>query len=93
MGNFLTRVGRGLLRTWEVFNFVLREMVGWLLILLALAAGYQCYLWIQSDRPKVVSAALLTPLTIFCFRGGIHFLKVSIAARIALQARKTETKS
>ncbi len=66
-------------------NFWVREVAGWLLLLLGLAAfGLTVYLllsnhWIEAGLPSLIG--------IFLFRGGIHLLKVAVAARICLQAQ------
>lgn len=70
-----------------------REIAGWALVVAGLYVFYTCYLLVvkqerPEDRPRVVEAGLLTPIGFFLFRGGIHLLKVAVAARICLQAQE-----
>jgi hypothetical protein len=66
-------------------NFWVREVAGWVLVALGLAAfGLSIRLltqhfWIEAGLPSLIG--------IFLFRGGIHLLKVAVAARICLQAQ------
>lgn len=85
MIRFLQRMGHGLLLAWEVLSFVLREVAGWLLVAGGVALIGYCVALIENQKP--MQAALLTLPSIILFRGGIHLLKVSVAARLALQAR------
>ncbi|MEI6324737.1 MAG: hypothetical protein WCO91_04750 [Gemmataceae bacterium] len=62
----------------------LREIAGWLLIL----AG----LWLMGiviefcQNRWILEAAIIAVMAVFVFRGGIHLLKVAIAARICREA-------
>jgi hypothetical protein len=66
-------------------RFWLRELAGWALVLLGLACFVVvlafCYLH------YIFEAWPLTVIGIFVFRGGIHLLKVAVAARICQQAQ------
>jgi hypothetical protein len=65
-------------------RFWIREITGILLML----AGLYCFLLtisiITSNPSAFFSAIHTTVIGIFVFRGGIHLLKVAVAARIAL---------
>ena len=67
-------------------NFWVREVAGWVLVLLGVAAfGLSIrfltqHYWIEAGLPSLIG--------IFLFRGGIHLLKVAVAARICLQAEE-----
>jgi hypothetical protein len=67
-----------------------REIAGWLLVLLGLGFFYLAYGFFQEPMPGVAAqywAGFATSLVgIIVFRGGIHLLKVSIAARICARA-------
>jgi xanthine/uracil permease len=62
-----------------------RELGGWLLI----AAGLLCFLvvWQFCKKHYVVEAWPIALIGIVIFWGGIHLLKVAIAARICQQAQ------
>jgi vacuolar-type H+-ATPase subunit I/STV1 len=63
-----------------------REVAGWLLVLIGLGMFLVVYEWCQAIPPRMFDAAILAVPGIFVFRGGIHLLKVAIAARICQQA-------
>ena len=63
-----------------------REIGGWALVLIGLGAFYESWRmlrdrWIFESVPMVVIAFVV-------FRGGIHLLKVAVAARVAQQASR-----
>jgi hypothetical protein len=62
-----------------------REGAGWLLVLLGLVMFAVVHDY--CERRWMFEAAIMAVSGIFVFRGGIHLLKVSIAARIAGQAQ------
>jgi hypothetical protein len=68
--------------------FWIREVAGWVLLVLGLATFWFCYnTLIRGGRP--VDAAPMVLIGIFLFRGGIHLLKVAVAARICQQPEPT----
>jgi hypothetical protein len=67
-------------------RFLFREIIGWLLVLVGLLALYDCYSLIVDRR--LFEAGPLCLIGIVVFRGGIHLLKVAVAARICLLARE-----
>jgi hypothetical protein len=90
-------------------RFWIREIAGWGLVLLGLLVFYQCYLLLNRTgvdrdtngvervvlRPQYIAAGQWSIIGIFLFRGGIHLLKVAVAARVCLEARdhdKTDKK-
>lgn len=58
-----------------------REIGGWLLVLAGLAAFYQSYDFLM--RKRVIEAVPLAFVGFIIFRGGIHLLKVAVAAHAA----------
>lgn len=64
--------------------FWLREIAGWALLGLGvLTFGIAYFNWISIG--KVYPAGSLVVIGIFVFRGGIHLLKVAVAARLCQQ--------
>jgi hypothetical protein len=76
-------------------RFWLREIAGWLLVLAGLFLFWCCLALLLNERPQYIQAGPLTLIAIIVFRGGIHLLKVAVAARIVLaaerQARRQES--
>lgn len=63
-----------------------REIGGWILLVLGLYTFYVCFEFLIL-RGHIVEAGAVTVMGIFIFRGGIHLLKVAVAARVCLEAR------
>ena len=62
-----------------------REAVGWALV----ALGVIIFLWaalLLTFKNGIFEAGPMTIAGIFVFRGGIHLLKVAVAARICTEA-------
>jgi hypothetical protein len=75
-----------------MMRFWFRELIGWILVALGLAVFGFC-LWSLTQRPApgvigLLEAPFFTVIGIFVFRGGIHLLKVAVAARISLRTRE-----
>jgi hypothetical protein len=68
-------------------RFWIREFTGWLLLALGLFIFYVCLLLLLDQPPKLLPSGPLTLIGIIVFRGGIHLLKVAVAARVCLQAQ------
>jgi hypothetical protein len=68
-------------------RFWIRELMGWLLVLAGLYLFVVCLAILLVPEAKIFEAGILSVLGIFVFRGGIHLLKVAVAARIAMQAQ------
>jgi hypothetical protein len=75
-----------------MFRFWFRELVGWVLILIGLGIFYICLLMLVKREPEFFTAPTLSIIGIVVFRGGIHLLKVAVAARVAMQASPAPTK-
>jgi uncharacterized membrane protein YesL len=69
-------------------RFWIRELAGWLLVGLGLFIFYQCYRLLMDRESEFVQAVVMTVIGIFVFRGGIHLLKVAVAARVCMDARE-----
>ena len=69
-------------------GFWIRELLGWVLLLLGLALMREAILFVTSRQ--VVEGATLALMGIIVFRAGIHLLKVAVAARIYWKAHRDE---
>jgi len=67
-------------------RFWVREIAGWLLVGLGLFIFYIVLAITLTERPWLITAGPLTLIGIIIFRGGIHLLKVAVAARICMKA-------
>lgn len=64
-----------------------REVAGWFLIFLGLFMFLAVYAFLQQEPyPGIFEAFILAIVGVFVFRGGIHLLKVAVAARICAKA-------
>jgi hypothetical protein len=69
-------------------RFWVREVAGWLLVGLGLFVFYVSYLWLTADPGHfILEAGPIAFIGFVIFRGGIHLLKVAVAARVCLQAQ------
>jgi len=66
-------------------RFWLREVAGWLLVSLGLVVFLYSYVFLATGH--VVEGGELSLIGIIVFRGGIHLLKVAVAARVCVQAQ------
>lgn len=64
--------------------FYVREVAGWVLMVLGLWLFYQSYGFVINRNYVGSGPALLMGIVVF--RGGIHLLKVAVAARVCQQA-------
>jgi len=70
--------------------FYVREVVGWVLLVLGLWLFYQSYVFLMNRL--IVQSGPTVLMGIVVFRGGIHLLKVAVAARVCQRA-PAESKS
>jgi hypothetical protein len=73
-------------------RFWIREVAGWVLVALGLYLFLICLsmmLTYPLTIPQYLEAGWPAIFGIVVFRGGIHLLKVAVAARICLQPEKT----
>ena len=66
--------------------FWIREIAGWTLIALGLLVFAKVYE--MSFHYQLLWGILFTVIGVFLFRGGIHLLKVAVAARICREAQE-----
>ena len=62
-------------------SYWIREIAGWVLVVVGLAVFWQTYQLLLAKR--VFEAAPLTFIGFIIFRGGVHLLKVAVAAQAA----------
>ncbi len=68
-------------------RYWIREIAGWLLLLVGLAIFYVAITSILSPLHLYIGGSILTLIGFIVFRGGIHLLKVAVAARVCLQTQ------
>ena len=61
--------------------FWIREIAGWSLVVLGLITFWVCYS-VMLKNARIFEAGPLALIGVILFRGGIHLLKVAVAARI-----------
>ncbi len=66
-------------------RFWFRELAGWLLVGLGVAQFVLVLMFLLAKG--FVEAAVMAVVGVFVFRGGVHLLKVAVAARICQQAQ------
>jgi hypothetical protein len=71
-------------------NYWTREMAGWVLVVLGLFVFYRCYTLLTGGNHYILEGAALTVVGVILFRGGIHLLKVAVAAQAVMEARKKD---
>ena len=64
--------------------FYIREVIGWALMVLGLWLFYQSYVFLMNKM--IIQSGPTVLMGIVVFRGGIHLLKVAVAARVCQQA-------
>lgn len=63
----------------------IRELMGWALVVLGLWLFYLSYFVLLKNN-RIVYTAPTILMGLILFRGGIHLLKVAVAARVCQQA-------
>src|SRR5260370_42097226 len=67
-------------------RFWLRELAGWVLVLLGLYVFFICLVLLVNEPPRIIQTGPLTLIGIIIFRGGIHLLKVAVAPPVGPHA-------
>lgn len=70
-----------------MIRFWLRELAGWILVLLGLYCFLVCLALLLNPGPGILEAPVISVIGIIVFRGGIHLLKVAVAARVCMQTQ------
>jgi hypothetical protein len=68
--------------------FWMREIAGWLLVVLGLWVFARAIELMYATPPHIIVAGPMTFIGTIIFRGGIHLLKVAAAAQICLRAQR-----
>ena len=68
-------------------HFWVRELLGWLFMLLGLALIGLCIMFVNSRL--MVEGSITAFVGVMVFRAGIHLLKVAVAARIYMNTRSS----
>jgi len=71
-----------------MIRFWFRELMGWLLVLAGLYLFFVCLALLLGPEPSILEAPVVSLIGIVVFRGGIHLLKVAVAARVCMQTQK-----
>jgi hypothetical protein len=61
-----------------------REIVGWALMALGVYVFFRAFLLLTAGNQFMLEGGTLTIIGAVLFRGGIHLLKIAIAARICM---------
>ena len=69
-------------------RYWIREIAGWLIVGVGLMLIYVAYEMCDRYQPRILEAWPMAISGIFVFRGGIHLLKVAVAARVCMQAQE-----
>jgi hypothetical protein len=71
-----------------MMRFIVRELAGWFLMGLGLFVFYECFVMLMNPvTPGLLQSAPLVVIGVILFRGGLHLLKVAVAARLSLRAQ------
>lgn len=71
-------------------RFWTREIAGWILLGFGMFGFYACFVWLMGGH--IIEAGMMTFISFIIFRGGVHLLKVSLAARICSQMPEASTR-
>ena len=73
-------------------RFWVREIAGWLLVLLGVYMLIGCYSLLANvnNQSRILEAGPMAFIGFIVFRGGIHLLKVAMAARVCLHAQAVQ---
>ena len=74
-----------------MIHFWVREILGWLMVILGIYIfGVALAILLNppapAREPRILEAPAVVLIGFVVFRGGIHLLKVAVAARVAMQA-------
>ncbi|HEV8060672.1 MAG TPA: hypothetical protein VGP68_12395 [Gemmataceae bacterium] len=67
-----------------------REIVGWALMALGVYVFLRAFLLLTAGNQFMLEGGTITLIGVVLFRGGIHLLKIAVAARICLEGEAHE---
>jgi hypothetical protein len=68
-------------------RYWIHEIAGWLLVGLGLFAFFACYQFLLLENRIIESGPLLV-IGVFLFRGGLHLVKIAVAADVATRTQE-----
>lgn len=71
-------------------NLWSRELAGWVLMLLGVYVFFRAFLLLTAGNQYMLEGGTVTLIGVVIFRGGIHLLKIAVAARICLAAEESQ---
>ena len=72
-------------------NYWSREVAGWMLVVIGLFVYYRCYTLLTGGNHYILEGIALAFAGTIVFRGGIHLLKVAVAAQAVIETRMKDT--
>lgn len=70
-------------------GFWVREIAGWVLVLVGLALFLYCLAFLGEGL--VIEGGIVAGMGVVVFRGGIHLIRVAAAARVVVADRRVDS--
>jgi hypothetical protein len=67
-----------------------REIFGWVLIALGVYVFFRAFLLLTDGHQFMLEGGTITLIGVVLFRGGIHLLKIAVAAQVCMAGTDTE---
>jgi hypothetical protein len=67
-----------------------REVVGWVLIALGVYVFFRAFILLTEGHQFMLEGGTITLIGVVLFRGGIHLLKIAVAAHICMEGNGEE---
>lgn len=71
--------------------FIAREVIGWVLVAIAVMLIPKVFNHLANPTPQVIEAAVVAFVCSLLMRSGIHLVRVSTAARLSMAPRSRST--
>ncbi len=69
-------------------RYVSREVAGWFLVALGLYLFWRCVPLMTDESHYILEGCAMTLIGVIIFRGGIHLLKIAVAAEVVVDAQR-----